>query len=91
VDLCLEDRIAVESLEGASLRPYQRAKQKEGINVLSFITLHNFLEQESIGWIACMFLVFCHLIAFDSAHRFRQVRLTPCSRKSCSTTTSYMI
>jgi hypothetical protein len=73
MDMCLEDRITGESLEGASLRPHQRVKQKEGINALSFIMLHNvnILEQESIpgrGWIARMFLVPWPLIAFILAH-----------------------
>jgi hypothetical protein len=59
--MCLEDRIAVESLEGAFLRPRQRAKQKEGINVLGVITLReiSLLEHESNtgrGWVAVCFL-----------------------------------
>jgi hypothetical protein len=95
VDMCLADRTAVESLEGASLRPRQTAKQNNGINVLRVITLHdvNLLEQHSNtgrGWIACMFLVLWPLIPFLSALGFRQVRLTPCSWKSCGTMTSPM-
>jgi DENN domain-containing protein 11 len=92
-DMCFEDQIAVESSEGAPLRPRQRGKQKGGINVLGIITLHdiNFLEQESNtgrGWIACTFSVPWPLIPFLPAHGSRQVRLTPCSWKNRSTTTS---
>jgi hypothetical protein len=45
--MCFEDQIAVES-EGASLRPRQRGKQKEGINLLGVITLYDIdlLEHE---------------------------------------------
>ncbi|KAI0247533.1 hypothetical protein BJV78DRAFT_1244684 [Lactifluus subvellereus] len=57
-DMCFEEQTAVESVEGIFPRPRQRGKQKEGINVLGAITLHDIsvLEHESntgCGWIAC--------------------------------------
>jgi DENN domain-containing protein 11 len=59
-DMCFEDQTLVESVEGGSMRPRERGKLKEGINVLGVITLHdiNLLEDESNsgrGWIACAF------------------------------------
>ena len=71
--MCFEDQTAVESVEGDSMHPCQRGKQKEGINVLGVITLHdiNTLEHESKtgrGWIACIF--FAPSIFFLLAHEF---------------------
>ena len=60
-DICFEDQIALESIEGSAVpRPRLKGKQKEGINVLGVITLHDIarLEHESRsgrGWIACAF------------------------------------
>jgi hypothetical protein len=58
-DMCFEDQTALESPEGSTApRPRLKGKQKEGINVLGVVTLHDigFLEHESTtgrGWIAC--------------------------------------
>lgn len=59
-DICFEDQIAHDSPEGsAAPHPRLKGKQKEGINVLGVVTLHDIglLERESTtgrGWIACM-------------------------------------
>src|SRR5260221_9764457 len=49
-DICFEDQTALDSVEGATVpRPCLMGKQKEGINVLGVVTLHNIgrLERES--------------------------------------------
>lgn len=58
-DICFEDQIAHASPEGsAASHPRLKGRQKEGINVLGVVTLHDIglLECESTtgrGWIAC--------------------------------------
>ncbi|KAH9954085.1 hypothetical protein BC827DRAFT_1262315 [Russula dissimulans] len=58
-DMCFEDQTTLDSLDGASSpRPRLKGKQKEGIDVLGVVTLHDIgrLERESEtgrGWIAC--------------------------------------
>jgi hypothetical protein len=61
-DMCFEDQITLESPEGTTTVPRARlkGKQKEGINVLGIVTLHDIgrLERESEtgrGWVACAF------------------------------------
>jgi len=67
-DICFEDQIAHDSPEG-STAPHPRLKgnQKEGINVLGVVTLHDIelLERESTtrgGWIACTWYIQCTLV-----------------------------
>jgi hypothetical protein len=58
-DICFEDQIAHDSPEGSTApHPRLKGRQKEGINVLGVVTLHDIglLEHESTtgrGWIAC--------------------------------------
>ena len=58
-DMCFEDQTTFEPPEGSNApRPRLKGKQKEGINVLGVVTLHDIglLERESTtgrGWIAC--------------------------------------
>jgi hypothetical protein len=58
-DICFEDQIAHDSPEGSTApHPRLKGRQKEGINVLGVVTLHDIglLERESTtgrGWIAC--------------------------------------
>ena len=58
-DMCFEEQMTVESPGGSfGPRPRLKGKQKEGINVLGVVTLHDIelLERESTtgrGWIAC--------------------------------------
>ena len=60
-DMCFEDQTALDSPEGATApRPHLKGKQKEGLNVLGVVTLHDIglLERESEtgrGWVACAF------------------------------------
>jgi DENN domain-containing protein 11 len=60
-DICFEDQTALDSVESATVpRPRLTGKQKEGINVLGVVTLHDIgrLERESEtgrGWVACAF------------------------------------
>jgi hypothetical protein len=69
-DICFEDQTVLEPPEGVTvLRPRLKGKQKEGIDVLGVVTLHDIerLERESQtgrGWIACTFNL-CGLSAFD--------------------------
>ena len=62
-DICFEDQTALESPEGSTApHPRLEGNQKEGINVLGVITLHDIglLEHESTtgrGWIACAFFL----------------------------------
>lgn len=77
-DICFEDQTGLESPEGITvLRPRLKGKQKEGINVLGVVTLHDIerLERESEtgrGWIACAFYLW-GLSAFDL---FSQITLS---------------
>ena len=58
-DICFEDQTIHDSPEGSTApHPRLKGKQKEGINVLGVVTLHDIglLERESTtgrGWIAC--------------------------------------
>ncbi len=58
-DMCFEDQTALDSPEGSTApHPRLKGKQKEGVNVLGVVTLHDIglLETESTtgrGWIAC--------------------------------------
>jgi hypothetical protein len=60
-DMCFDDQTALESSEGSTtLRPRLKARQKQGINVLGVVTVHDIglLERESVtgrSWIACAF------------------------------------
>jgi hypothetical protein len=59
-DICFEDQTVHDSPEGSTApRPRLKRRQKEGIDVLGVVTLHDIglLERESTtgcGWIACM-------------------------------------
>jgi len=69
-DICFEDQTALDSVEGATVpRPRLMGKQKEGINVLGVVTLHDIgrLEREletGRGWVACAFFVELCTFAF---------------------------
>jgi len=58
-DMCFENQTAKDSPEGSTApQPRLNGNQKEGINVLGVVTLHDIglLEHESTtgrGWIAC--------------------------------------
>ena len=66
-DICFEDQTALDSVEVP--HPRLMGKQKEGINVLGVVTLHDIghLERESEtgrGWVACAFFVELCTFAF---------------------------
>jgi len=77
-DMCFEDQTTLDPLEGASSpRPRLKGKQKEGIDVLGVVTLHDIgrLEGQSEtgrGWIACaLFRTPCPVPSLtDSFHRY---------------------
>jgi len=76
-DICFEDQTAPDSVEGATVpRPRLMGKQKEGINVLGVVTLHDIgrLERESEtgrGWVACAFFGELCTFAFLTVFFFR--------------------